>query len=102
MKILLNISYQLDANLEPITFTSTYPNMRGITPVIFSKGHENELAAEAPFIATAIWKDIDTCTQHHHVMKNSVKCVMEFENGTKIDLTPEVINAKHNTDVLNP
>lgn len=101
MKILLNISYQLDANLEPITFTSTYPNMRGITPVIFSTGHENELAAEAPFIATAIWKDIDKEIEHRKVLRNSVACDMEFANGQKISLTPNIINAKHNTEVLN-
>ena len=99
--IKLRISYQLNANSERKEFVSSYPNEHGITSVIFGKGHENELAAEAPFIATAIWKDIDTWTQHHQVMRNSVECAMEFSNGKKFDLSTDVINAKHNTEVLN-
>lgn len=96
----LLISYKVDDNSQPVTFTSTYPNERNITPTIFNPKHEDELSSEIPFIAQKIWDAIDYYAQQH-VLTCSVTCVMEFPNGTRIVLPSDIINAKHNTNLLN-
>lgn len=99
--VTLKISYQLDANSQPETFLSTYPNERNITPAIFNPGNEIELASEASFIAQYIWKDINYKTNSRPVLKSSVSCDIDFGNGILVSLPAEIINAKHNTSVLN-
>ena len=96
----LEISFQRDANSRPVTFTSTYPNERNITPTIFNPEYKDELASEAPFISQKIWDAIDYKAQQH-ILTSSVTCVIEFPNGTRIVLPSDIINAKHNTSVLN-
>lgn len=98
--VTLKISFQRDANSQPVTFTSTYPNERNITPTIFNPEYKDELASEAPFISQKIWKDIDYYA-HQQVLRSSVTCEIEFPNGTRIVLPSDIINAKHNTSVLN-
>jgi hypothetical protein len=97
--VTLEISFKRDVNSQSETFRAEYPS-KNITPTIFNSGHENELASEIPFIAQEIWKVIDVYAQQH-VLTSSVTCVMEFPNGTRIVLSDDIINAKHNTSVLN-
>lgn len=99
--VTLWISYQLDANSQLVTFPSTYPNERNITPAIFNPGNEIELASEAPFIAQYIWKSINYKANRQPVLKSSVSCDIDFGNGILISLPAEIINAKHNTSALN-
>ncbi len=99
--VTLWISYQLDANSQLVTFSSTYPNERNITPAIFNPGNEIELASEAPFIAQYIWKSINCKANRQPVLKSSVSCNIDFGNGILITLPTKIINAEHNTTVLN-
>ena len=94
------ISFQRNANSQLETIISTYPN-ENISPTIFSPGHEQELSTESPFIAERIWGDINNYVHQQHIITSSVTCVMEFCNGTRINLPTEIINAKHNTSTLN-
>ena len=91
--VTLEISFKRDVNSQSETFRAEYPS-KNSTPTIFNSGHE------IPFIAQEIWKAIDVYAQQH-VLTSSVTCVMEFPNGTRIVLSDDIINAKHNTSVLN-
>lgn len=93
--IKLHITYKFSESSEEVTFVSTYPYLSDIKPSIFQKGQEDDLQAKAPYIADCIWGDIASATNHRKVLNSSVKCVIEFENGTMRDIPSYVIHATH-------
>lgn len=94
--IKLHITYKFSESAEEYTFLSTYPYLNDIKPSIFQKGQEENLYAKAPFIADRIWGDIASATNNRKVLNSSVRCVIEFDDGTMKNIPSDIIHATHN------